>query len=112
MKDRGLSSPDDGDGLALTFAVPAYPSFEDDSAFDELRRIRALGSGGVLMDHQSQLIADVASGPLASVPPARRLVAEAEAEKASDELRHAWSKLRCWQDEQVEAARSNRRRSR
>jgi hypothetical protein len=35
MKDRGLSSPDDGDGLALTFAVPAYPSFEDESAFDE-----------------------------------------------------------------------------
>lgn len=30
MKDRGLASPDDGDGLALTFAVPAHPSFEED----------------------------------------------------------------------------------
>jgi hypothetical protein len=35
MKARGLASPDDGDGLALTFAVPAYPSFEEDSAFDD-----------------------------------------------------------------------------
>jgi hypothetical protein len=34
MKARGLASPDDGDGLALTFAVPAYPSFEDDDPYD------------------------------------------------------------------------------
>lgn len=27
MKDRGLASPDDGDGLALTFAVPVLPSY-------------------------------------------------------------------------------------
>jgi len=32
MKKRGLASPDDGDGLALTFAVPMLPSFEDDEA--------------------------------------------------------------------------------
>jgi len=30
MKSRGLASPDDGDGLALTFAVPAHPSFEEE----------------------------------------------------------------------------------
>lgn len=30
MKARGLASPDDGDGLALTFAVPVLPSFHDD----------------------------------------------------------------------------------
>jgi hypothetical protein len=30
MKKRGLSSPDDGDGLALTFALPVLPSFEDE----------------------------------------------------------------------------------
>jgi hypothetical protein len=30
MKDRGLASPDDGDGLALTFAVPVLPSEEDE----------------------------------------------------------------------------------
>lgn len=30
MKERGLSSPDDGDGLALTFAVPVLPSFWED----------------------------------------------------------------------------------
>lgn len=30
MKKRGLASPDDGDGLALTFAVPVLPSFEDE----------------------------------------------------------------------------------
>jgi hypothetical protein len=35
MKARGLASPDDGDGLALTFAVPAYPAVDDESAFDE-----------------------------------------------------------------------------
>lgn len=29
MKERGLASPDDGDGLALTFAVPAYPTFDE-----------------------------------------------------------------------------------
>ena len=29
MKARGLASPDDGDGLALTFGVPVLPSFED-----------------------------------------------------------------------------------
>jgi hypothetical protein len=32
MKRRGLASPDDGDGLALTFAVPVLPSFDDDDA--------------------------------------------------------------------------------
>lgn len=30
MKKRGLASPDDGDGLALTFAVPVLPSFGDE----------------------------------------------------------------------------------
>lgn len=30
MKARGLASPDDGDGLALTFAVPVLPSFYDE----------------------------------------------------------------------------------
>lgn len=30
MKTRGLASPDDGDGLALTFAVPVLPSFYED----------------------------------------------------------------------------------
>lgn len=30
MKKRGLASPDDGDGLALTFAVPVLPSYEDE----------------------------------------------------------------------------------
>lgn len=38
MKDRGLASPDDGDGLALTFAVPAYPTFEEDDPFDDYER--------------------------------------------------------------------------
>jgi hypothetical protein len=57
------------------------------------------------MDHQSQLIADVASATARQRSTRAAFnVAEAEAEKASDELRHAWSKLRCWQDEQVEAA--------
>lgn len=32
MKERGLASPDDGDGLALTFAVPVLPSFYEDEA--------------------------------------------------------------------------------
>lgn len=32
MKERGLASPDDGDGLALTFAVPVLPSFYEDDA--------------------------------------------------------------------------------
>jgi hypothetical protein len=27
MKERGLASPDDGDGLALTFAVPVHPVY-------------------------------------------------------------------------------------
>jgi hypothetical protein len=36
MKERGLSSPDDGDGLALTFAIPAYPAFDEaDEQWDE-----------------------------------------------------------------------------
>lgn len=35
MKDRGLASPDDGDGLALTFAVPAYPTIDENSQWDE-----------------------------------------------------------------------------
>ena len=35
MKERGLASPDDGDGLALTFAVPAYPSVDEESPWDE-----------------------------------------------------------------------------
>lgn len=35
MKARGLASPDDGDGLALTFAVPAYASFDEDDVYDE-----------------------------------------------------------------------------
>lgn len=30
MKARGLASPDDGDGLALTFAVPVLPRFYED----------------------------------------------------------------------------------
>jgi hypothetical protein len=30
MKRRGLASPDDGDGLALTFAVPVLPSFDEE----------------------------------------------------------------------------------
>lgn len=30
MKERGLASPDDGDGLALTLAVPVFPSFYED----------------------------------------------------------------------------------
>jgi hypothetical protein len=34
MKARGLASPDDGDGLALTFAVPVLPSFEEDEYDD------------------------------------------------------------------------------
>jgi hypothetical protein len=38
MKARGLASPDDGDGLALTFAVPVLPSFiEDDEHWDDSR---------------------------------------------------------------------------
>lgn len=37
MKKRGLASPDDGDGLALTFAVPVLPSFEDE---DESRDVK------------------------------------------------------------------------
>lgn len=35
MKDRGLASPDDGDGLALTFAVPVLPSFYEDEEYQE-----------------------------------------------------------------------------
>lgn len=46
MKDRGLASPDDGDGLALTFAVPAYPSFEDDSMFDQFDETGRSAVGG------------------------------------------------------------------
>lgn len=38
MKARGLASPDDGDGLALTFAVPVLPMWLDD---DELDRMKA-----------------------------------------------------------------------
>jgi hypothetical protein len=34
MKARGLASPDDGDGLALTFAVPVLPSFYEDENDD------------------------------------------------------------------------------
>lgn len=38
MKERGLASPDDGDGLALTFAVPVLPSFyEAEDAFENER---------------------------------------------------------------------------
>lgn len=40
MKARGLASPDDGDGLALTFAVPVLPSFwedEEDQRLDDDR---------------------------------------------------------------------------
>ena len=33
MKDRGLASPDDGDGLALTFAVPVLPTFYERENF-------------------------------------------------------------------------------
>lgn len=32
MKKRGLASPDDGDGLALTFAVPVLPTYYDEEA--------------------------------------------------------------------------------
>ena len=35
MKQRGLASPDHGDGLALTFAVPALPSYYDDEDYHE-----------------------------------------------------------------------------
>lgn len=39
MKERGLASPDDGDGLALTFAVPVmtqqFDDFEDDYRDDD-----------------------------------------------------------------------------
>lgn len=43
MKERGLASPDDGDGLALTFAVPVLPGFyEDDSPWESDQR----GEGG------------------------------------------------------------------
>lgn len=34
MKARGLASPDDGDGLALTFAVPVLPSFYEPEEFE------------------------------------------------------------------------------
>lgn len=34
MKARGLASPDDGDGLALTLAVPVLPSFYEDENDD------------------------------------------------------------------------------
>lgn len=34
MKDRGLASPDDGDGLALTFAVPVLPSFYEPEEYE------------------------------------------------------------------------------
>lgn len=34
MKARGLASPDDGDGLALTFASPVLP-FEHDDGYDD-----------------------------------------------------------------------------
>lgn len=37
MKARGLASPDDGDGLALTFAVPVLPSFDEDEYQDDYR---------------------------------------------------------------------------
>ena len=44
MKERGLSSPDDGDGLALTFAVPVLPSFyEEDDRWDDSGRDEATG---------------------------------------------------------------------
>ncbi|MES2782603.1 MAG: terminase [Pseudomonadota bacterium] len=33
MKKRGLASPDDADGLALTLAVPVLPSFYEDEDF-------------------------------------------------------------------------------
>lgn len=33
MKKRGLASPDDGDGLALTFAVPVLPSYWEDEEY-------------------------------------------------------------------------------
>jgi hypothetical protein len=35
MKDRGLSSPDHGDGLALTFAMPVGAMELEDSAWDD-----------------------------------------------------------------------------
>jgi hypothetical protein len=34
MKARGLASPDDGDGLALTFGAPVLPSFDDETNDD------------------------------------------------------------------------------
>jgi hypothetical protein len=39
MKARGLASPDDGDGLALTFAVPVLPT-------SKTTRRRAFGDDG------------------------------------------------------------------
>jgi hypothetical protein len=35
MKARGLASPDDGDGLALTFAVPVLPTFYEPDVPDD-----------------------------------------------------------------------------
>lgn len=46
MKDRGLASPDDGDGLALTFAVPVLPTFFDDEYDDVMNRHRDDGRSG------------------------------------------------------------------
>jgi hypothetical protein len=46
MKARGLASPDDGDGLALTFAVPAYPVFDEDEAWDEVEESGRSPVGG------------------------------------------------------------------
>ena len=44
MKKRGLASPDDGDGLALTFAVPVLPSFyEPEEMYDEQGRSAVTG---------------------------------------------------------------------
>src|SRR3546814_223454 len=34
MKARGLASPDDGDGLGLTFAVPVLPSIQENDEDD------------------------------------------------------------------------------
>lgn len=34
MKARGLASPDDGDGLALTFAVPVLPSYYEPDEYE------------------------------------------------------------------------------
>jgi len=44
MKERGLASPDDGDGLALTFAVPVVPSTYEDEHWETEHDDR--GEGG------------------------------------------------------------------